>query len=165
MNNRAAAWFAWLLLALFTVLATGFALLGFLNGSPGAWGQALGLVPIAIFPTVGALVAARRPHNPIGWLILAIALAFASSSFAYQYAFYALITAPGKLPGEAIMAWLSTWVGLPGSILLLSFFFLLFPTGHLPSPRWRPIAWIAGALLVLAPLAKAFTPGNASWAG
>ena len=167
MSRRAttwAAWLAWSLWALFIVFAAGLVLLGFLNELSDAWMQALASVPIALFPTVGAIVAARRPHNPMGWLILAIALSFAGSSFTYQYAFYTLVTAPGTLPGEPAMAWFSTWVGLPGSILLLSFFFLLFPTGHLPSPGWRAIAWFAGAMLVLDPLAKAVTPGNASWA-
>ncbi|MGI8586137.1 MAG: hypothetical protein ACR2M0_00395 [Chloroflexia bacterium] len=154
------AWLAWLLWALSIVLTAGLVLLAFLNGDPSAWGQLFGSIAIATFPTVGALVAARRPRNPMGWLILAIALSFASSTFASEYALYALITAPGALPVGLAMAWLSTWVGLPGSVLLLTFFFQLFPTGHLPSPRWRVIAWLAGAILVLGSLAKAFSPGN-----
>ena len=45
------------------------------------------------------------------------------------------------------------------------FVVLLFPTGHLPSRRWRPVAWAAGAGLAgwilgcaLAPTIITFSP-------
>ncbi len=153
MSNRRVAWLAGSLWGLFVALATGSVLLGFLNRSSTAMADVVASLLIATFPTVGALVAARRPRNPIGWLMLAIVLSFFSSTFAYQYALYTLITAPAALPGGPAMAWLSTWVGFPGSVLLQTFFFLLFPTGHLPSPRWRALAWLAASVLVLGSLA------------
>jgi hypothetical protein len=38
------------------------------------------------------------------------------------------------------------------------FVVLLFPTGHLPSRRWRPVAWAAGAGLAGWALGNAFAP-------
>ncbi len=53
---------------------------------------------------VGGLVASRRRHNPIGWFFIASAACFALQSFALQYAFYGLKTAPGSLPASEAMA-------------------------------------------------------------
>ncbi|HVQ21765.1 MAG TPA: hypothetical protein VMT36_00710, partial [Candidatus Saccharimonadia bacterium] len=50
------------------------------------------------FPIVGAIVASRRPQNPIGWIYLAIGLTQGLNVFAWLYAEYGLITVPGSLP-------------------------------------------------------------------
>jgi hypothetical protein len=96
------------------------------------------------YPTVGALVASRRPENPIGWIFLVTGLvANAFQSFALAYADYALQVQPSRLSGEVYMAWLSDWIAFPfvalGTVLLL----LLFPSGRLPSGRWRAVVWVA----------------------
>jgi hypothetical protein len=46
---------------------------------------------------VGGLIAARRPHNSIGWLILAMAESFVLAGFALRFALDTLVTAPGAL--------------------------------------------------------------------
>jgi hypothetical protein len=65
-------------------------------------------------------------------------------SLSHEYAVYGIVTAPGSLPAAAIATWLSFWVwnGMLGGLLFVIF---LFPTGRLPSPLWRPIAWAIGA--------------------
>src|SRR6266550_3161067 len=47
------------------------------------------------------------------------------------------------------MSWLGTFTWSPGIIVLFTFLILLFPDGHLPSRRWRPVAWLSGVALFL----------------
>jgi hypothetical protein len=89
--------------------------------------------------TVGAILAARRPRNPIGWLVLALGLSLVVYPFVSMYAATALFVAPDRLPWPRQVAWVGNWVWVPfhACIALL---LLLFPDGRLPSPRWRPVA-------------------------
>ena len=100
-------------------------------------------VAAVAFPTVGAIIASRRPGNPIGWIFCIVGLSLGAAIFAAEYAVYALVTDPGALPAGAFAAWLGTWIWLPGIVLGPTFLLLLFPHGRLPSRRWRPVAWIS----------------------
>jgi hypothetical protein len=116
------------------------------------------VVAAVTFSTVGVLVAYRQRKNPIGWLLLGIGILYATELFAGNYSVYTLVTNPGSLPGEPVAAWLTSWVWIAGGSLVL-FVFLYFPDGRLPSPRWRPVAWLVllDAALSVAPFA--FGPG------
>jgi signal transduction histidine kinase len=118
-----------------------------------AWsaGGVFGVVANLTLPVFGIVVISRRRENPIGWLFLGAGLALALGSFSRSYALHALVADPGSLPGGHALAWLATWVESI-AIALLPWLFLLFPTGRLPSPRWRPLAWVMAAVLVLLPL-------------
>jgi hypothetical protein len=96
------------------------------------------------FAVVGALVASRRPRNPIGWLFLAFAVVAAFAVSADRYASYTLVEHPGSLPGGDWVAWTASGIWHPAFGFFV-FSFLLFPDGRLPSARWRPVAWIAAA--------------------
>jgi len=119
------------------------------------------VVAALAFSTVGTLVAYRQPGNLIGWLLLGIGALYATELFVGNYGIYTLVTNPGSLPGEAVGAWLTSWVWVFGGSLVL-FVFLFFPDGRLPSPRWRPVAWLVLANTALAVAPFAFDPGPLS---
>lgn len=91
--------------------------------------------------TVGALVASRLPNNSVGWLFCALGCGVVLSIFSQDYAIRALVTAPGSLPAGELAAWLGSW--LPGAGGITALVMLVYPTGRLPSRRWRPVAWVA----------------------
>jgi hypothetical protein len=102
----------------------------------------------AICPALGWLIVARRPGNAIGWIFLAIGLSQAGTAFADGYATYGLVANPGSLPFADVMSWVTTWSWAPGFVLLFVLV-LVFPDGRLPSPRWRPVLWLAGLVLLM----------------
>jgi hypothetical protein len=93
--------------------------------------------------TVGLIIAAKRPSNPLGWLLLLVGLILGLNELLHYYADYTRSYRPGSLPGGLAVAWVSTWIWAV-IFPILPFVFLLFPDGRLPSPRWRPLAWAAG---------------------
>ena len=154
MSRRSAARLAWALCLLGVVLAAGTLLLASLNGrTPAEILIDEGILTIAIlvaaFSVVGAVISSHRPENAVGWLFCCAALFQGLSVFTYEYAIYALLTKPDSLPLGAEMSWLSNWIWAPGLGLILVFLPLLFPNGCLPSRRWRPVAWLGGASIVL----------------
>jgi signal transduction histidine kinase len=97
--------------------------------------------------SIGILVATRRPQNPIGWLFLGAGLSLGINTLGTAYGVHALVVAPGSLPEGRLFAWFGSWTSLI-ALGVLPFLFLLFPTGHLPSKRWRPVAWFVGCAFV-----------------
>jgi hypothetical protein len=108
-------------------------------------GYALG----AAFPIVGWLIATRRPGNAMGWIFIVIGLSQALDTFAGEYGYVGLVTAPGTLPAADIAAWVAVWAWVPGFTLLLTLAVLLFPDGRPPTPRWRPVTWLVGLVMAL----------------
>ena len=109
---------------------------------------------VLLFPGLGVVLATRRPSNPLGWLMLAVGF-FAIEPLSI-YGTYALET--GRSGGAAIAATSWSWVpviGIAGVFVLL-----LFPDGHLPSPRWRWFAWAVAIGMMVVSLAIFFGPGN-----
>ncbi len=158
MSRRYAARFAWVLWGISLLsLWLGLFIDQFNPPVPQSTSAQVAFVILHLaFATVGAVVAARRPTNPIGWLFSAVALSLAVLWFSTAYARYALLTNPGALPGGAAMAWLQSWTWYPVIGLLGTFVLLLFPDGRLPSPRWRFVAWLAASTIALLVIAQAF---------
>lgn len=118
------------------LLAAALVALSFLARQPG-----YPLQPIMIaIPTaaVGVLVARNQPRNPNGWLLLGIAAALLLSTGAGAYSL--LVYRLGRdLPlGPLGLVLYQLW---SPAIALFLLVILLFPDGHLPSPRWRWAVW------------------------
>jgi hypothetical protein len=91
------------------------------------------------FATVGAIVVARRRGHVVGWLFLVLATIAALSGFCEASAIRAYLT--GTMAAGAYLAWVVNWLGGLG-VLPLGLLLLVFPTGHLPSGRWRLVVWV-----------------------
>src|SRR5215204_639411 len=152
MSRRTASWLAWTLCALSLALTALSALLLALNlshpdtHSYNPWLDST--LNAVFFSTVGAIVASRRPENPVGWLLCLFALGESISHFSAQYAIYALLAQPDSLPAGVAMAWVSSWL----LFIIIGFsvlYILLFPTGRLPSRRWRWVTWLTVAFVLV----------------
>ncbi len=90
------------------------------------------------FGVVGFVVARRQPDNPIGWILLALTLAFllATDGGSYALLFYrrGYTGVPLARVGAFLAAW---WIWL---LLLLPLPIGLFPDGRL-SRGWRRAVW------------------------
>ncbi|MBA3628615.1 MAG: hypothetical protein H0W55_02910 [Actinobacteria bacterium] len=116
-----------------------------LPGQAAALGVAVG--------TVGVLVASRRTGNAIGWLFSALGLGLVLSVLFQDYAIRALVLSPNSLPAGELSAWFGSWLPAAGGVAI--FLMLLFPDGHLPSRRWRPLAWVTAAAVTMFTVAAA----------
>jgi hypothetical protein len=142
----------WLLLGAWGLVT---AVSSVLNWRQGDELDAVGPLAVAVLAGVGAMLAARRPVNPIGWLLLGIAVIIGLAELATVLADRsASETEPGL--GARLLVWfdnwaLQLWLGVIGIAVPL-----LFPDGRLPSRRWRRLAWPAAAVVVVAVLGVAF---------
>jgi signal transduction histidine kinase len=152
------AWSLWTLELVLIVAGGAMALAG--SGRPG---EAVLFVLIPTFQltsaTVGALIGSRHPANPIGWLFLAMALCWGIAGLATGVA---SLADGGVIPVTEwvrVADWFGSWAFLPGIIIPVTFLFLLFPGGHLLSPRWRWVAGISLTAVVLVVADAALAPG------
>jgi hypothetical protein len=149
----AAAWALWLL----SIAGIGLGLsLGTRTSS-----DILELIPLlaafVAYATVGAIIAGRRPRNPIGWLFLAIGILTAVAAIGEPFANQPI--GPGSdVPISAVLgAWTEEWFWYPLFAMSTVFTLLLFPSG-LPSRRWRPVLWVNVVAVALASLMAALSP-------
>jgi hypothetical protein len=162
MRRRAAAWLAWSLCALVLTLTVLSLLLLALNHSqPNTHIYAPWLdntLTAVSFAPVGALIASRHPTNPVGWVLCLYGLVISVSHFGAQYAIFALLAQPDSLLAGEALAWIVSWL-LPIIIGLTVFYILLFPTGRLPSRRWRLLVWLTVAFVMVGVIFSALSPG------
>lgn len=113
------------------------------------WQHLAMLLGFGWFAVVGGFLIARRPHYLMGWLLAAVPLVLGVFSLAHSYATYQILEV-GRQPTLALslLAWPNNWYWY----LTLSIYFLyiplLFPTGRLPSPRWRIVIWVGSVGVV-----------------
>jgi hypothetical protein len=157
VSGALAARLAWGMWAVGLVAIGAFILLD--SDGAGLASLVSGAVFILAFSTTGALVVGRHPRNPVGWLLSSTALAFTTGGLAVAVSEHAVRTQQLDGPLVAAAAWVGSWVWMAGIGPAATFLLLLFPDGHLPSPRWRPVAWLAGAAVGSAVVGLAFSPG------
>jgi hypothetical protein len=117
------------------------------------------LVFVLAFVSVGALVATKRPENPLGWVMLAAGIAYSVAGISTGWV--EEFVEPGmqnSLPA-IYLGWVSSWMWGIGPFISGTYLLLLFPDGHVPSPRWRHVARAAGVGIVLVVAGVAFMPG------
>src|ERR671913_967111 len=162
VSRHTSVWLAWALCVVSLALAALSLLLFILNLSyPNTnlyepWLD--NTVNALFYPTVGAIVASRRPQNPVGWLLCLYGLVTSIGYFCAEYAIYALLAQPDSLPAAEAMVWIVSWV-LPIMNGLQVFYILLFPTGRLPSRRWRWLGWLTVIYVVVGVILGAFSSG------
>jgi signal transduction histidine kinase len=112
-------------------------------------GVVLIMVPLLAMAAVGLLLSMRQPANPVGWLLSASLLAFGFLLLGSSYS--DRLTAANDLPGWPIvpLAILSTLGWSAGFPMLLIVMPLVFPDGHVISPRWRWAVRAAFATIAL----------------
>jgi len=158
---------AWGSLALYVALATAGLVLNALTpmaeippeDDPGAFvTDLLFALTIGVFAVVGALVAARLPRNPVGWLLCAVAVLNGVAMFATGYADLGLYGDPGAVPAPAEVAWLGGVANdLQWGLAVLTL--LLLPDGRVPSPAWRVPAALIAVLTMAETFDTSFEPG------
>jgi hypothetical protein len=159
MSTRAASWLAWSVwVSTLVAMALAFLLATLNVPTSSALVTACLSVVIIAFSTVGALIASRRPENPIGWLFCSGAFIWGLGELTLEYGVYALVTAPGALPAGVWAAWFGAWARGIGGFFMVLFLLLLFPTGRLPTRRWRVVVWAALGYIVLFTLVSWLSP-------
>jgi hypothetical protein len=163
VTARLTTWMAWSLFALSAAFDLGGGALLILGpddlwARTWLWPEILTGLGMLVYALVGALVAARQPRNPIGWILCAMGLAMEGFLFMGAYVryapplVYALLVALGEY-GPPLLndLWLITY-GLAPLLVLL------FPDGQPLSPRWQPIVWLSAAFAPLKILLDLFRP-------
>ena len=94
-------------------------------------------VAAVVYASLGTVVVRRVP-NRIGWLLLAEGAGLALILVTSAYAIFGVVH-PGTVPALELIGASSEWMFVP-VVLGLAYMLLIFPTGSLPSSRWRPLA-------------------------
>jgi hypothetical protein len=142
------AWLAWTIFGICVALA---AIQTWMNlGWPvvredaGSWPVLT--VGLTLWAALGAVIITRYPRHRVAWVFVVAALLAAVGNCLFDYD---AIATSGPAPDPATIwpwaVWLAILLDAPVPLLFLTLLFLLFPTGQLPSRRWRPLLWAAWA--------------------
>jgi hypothetical protein len=143
---------SWLVVPIYVAGVVALVILERRIGSPGE-NPIEGLVTLVgfgVFAVVGALLVAKRPGNPTGWILSGASLLVPVAA-GETYAAY-VMTTRGEPDWLAVVGvWANSWYWFMCIALAFIFLPLLFPDGRLPSRRWLPVAVVAviGTLVVV----------------
>ncbi len=156
---RQLGWVLWLLDA--AVIAAGIIMFARTPGS-NENGAMLGNIAMVTaffaFPTMGALIIWQRPWNTVGWIFCFIGLGTAWTSFSVAFVQHAL----GNHTDTSFIVGLVDALGntvWPLNLGMATFLLFLFPTGRLPSPRWRFVFWLDVFVTSLSAVTSLLMPG------
>jgi hypothetical protein len=138
------------------VSVAAFVPLNVVVGSPHAAPAAVYGLVSACYLVMGLLVLERRPENRVGAITYGIGVATAASIAIDAYVTYGSL-GPG-LPGTELVAWAYA-LGDGPLFAALAILVMLFPTGRLPSARWRLVAWSAVVLGIASAITTGLRPG------
>jgi hypothetical protein len=134
------------------------------NSRPGAASLIILTVAYLPYATVGSILVARRPGNAIGWVLLAIGWAFATSFLPIRATAYELQTL-SALPLAETVAWFNGW-SISLVFALFATLAFVFPSGRLPNGRsGRVVAvvlvvtWVIVVVSALRPVMTVFPDG------
>lgn len=145
--------------ALFALLAVCVSLNLAIGVTHPASASIYGLVA-ACYLGMGLVIVERRPENRVGRITLALGVGVTLSVVLDVYVSYGSTGA--GLPGRDVVAWAFS-LGDGPLYAGLAMLVLLFPTGYLPSARWRPVAALVIALGIVTALTIAVRPGPLSY--
>lgn len=145
-SNRM-VWLAWAV-AMLVCIATQY-LIFLIEPAREAFIDGISTAIVAILATTGALIVARRPENLIGRFYFGGACLLVAGFLCLNLGVYAIVTAPGTLPGGGLLAVTGTALRDLGWMTLVIFPLLFFPDGRLPSRRWRPVIWLGTVFIAL----------------
>ena len=148
-SSRWPAFLAWTVAGV--AAATGLTALAVGLEADGEISWKAALLP-ALWGVPGAMLAAARPRNPVGWLVLVVATIFSGSALAEVWASPPARVAAGDLARRPVRR-----AARPVHVLALC-----LPDGRLPSRGWRlPVAFLISAQVLLV-LAWVFVRGPAA---
>jgi signal transduction histidine kinase len=114
------------------------------------------LLALASYALAGALIVSRRPRHGVGWVLVAVGVLVALAGLADAYSAYAL---GSGTRGAVAARWVQSLLWDPAFAVLLVGLPLLFPTGRLPSRRWRPVATLGAVATVCLVVVSGLEPG------
>src|ERR1019366_2932300 len=135
------------IVSLVWAVSVAIAMIGFVNVPAGTFNlpivQLAGQLVLAIvsfagqaaIPTAGPLLVLRLPGNRVGWLLLVGGGLVGGLDRILPVAALDI----GGPSGADWSAWFTQMLFVPYLLSLLVFLPLIFPTGRLPSSRWRPV--------------------------
>jgi len=161
-SARAVAAGLWLLTAAGGLVIVVTAIIG---NDPGAGDALVGIILFALIAidaltctTVGALIVTRRPDNLVGWLLAALGVCLVMTFGGFGVAG----TRVTQFGPDDTLAGFALWTGVLAfnpTMSLVGLIMMVFPDGHLPSPRWRAPIRALILMIVAATAIIAVKPG------